>query len=145
MITKKQELKELVLNKELNINEDAKKAITTAEGGRYSYFDYDKKTIQKIAEKRVASLKTYDIRPIIQALFPDYLIGSGLFDAFLMFEIKNGVRIDPPKFYYYNLFSYLNNNKEKKFNKLLNEIEDLFKKNNIAYHESWEELFKENQ
>lgn len=141
---KKQKLTEaLILNKKLEIDEEAKKIIITAEGGRYLYFDYTKEKIQEIALKNLDDIKRKDANILVQALFPKYLICDGLFDNFLMFEIKNNKRVDPPKYCYYDLTSYLNNNKELKFNYLAFEIIDLFKANNIQYNEQWNKLLKE--
>lgn len=138
----KNELKELVLNKELIIDESQKKIITTAEGGRYKYFDFTKEKITEIAAKSFIDLTVQDIFYVVQALFPEYLICSGLFDCFIIFEIKDDKRIDHPKYYFRSLDSYLNNNDELKFNFLAKEIVDLFKKNNIPYHEKWNAIVK---
>ena len=99
---------QLTLNKTLVINENAKQIITTAEKGRYSYFDYSKETIQDIASKHPNELTQKTAFTIVQALFPEFLICSGLFDAFLMFEIKDNKRSDPPKFCYDHIHCYLN-------------------------------------
>lgn len=143
---KKQKLTEaLFLNKKLEMDEEAKRIITTAEGGRYSYFDYTKEKIQEIALKNLDDIKRIDANILVQALFPKYLICGGLFDNFLMFEIKNNRRADPPKYCYYDLTSYLNNNNEVKFNYLASEIIDLFKVNDIQYNEQWNKLLKEEE
>lgn len=137
-------LEKLTLNKELNINNQLKEVIITAEKGRYSYFDFNKDVIEKIAQKSLAKddLKVTDCFYLVQALFPQYLVCSGLFDCFLLFEIKNNYRVDPPIYYYHNLSAYLNNNENCKYNRLVDEIIDLFKKNNIKYHEDWDKYLK---
>lgn len=132
----------LILNKKLEINEEAKNIITNA---RYSYFDYTKEKIQEIANKNLEDLKHKDACVLVQALFPNYLICGGLFDAFLMFEIEDNKRVDPPKYCYSNLTSYLDNNKKLKFNHLASEIIDLFETNNIQYNEEWHKLIKEEE
>ena len=137
----KKELKELVLNKELIINESHKKTICSAEGGRYYYFDFTKEKISEIAQKNFSELEMEDGFYLVQALFPEYLICSGLFDCFVIFEIQNGVRQDPPKYFFRDLISYLNNHTN--FNLLCDEIIDLFKKNNIPYHYGWDVFSKE--
>ena len=133
---------ELKLNKDLTINEEFKKIITEADNGRYSYFDFTKEKIQEIALKDLNDLKYDDAVTLVQALYPQYLICSGLIDCFLMFEIKKGVRVDPPKYYYCDLRSYLNNDKKTKFNHLATEIIDLFKNNNIDYNQDWHQLLQ---
>jgi hypothetical protein len=136
---------ELKLNKDLTINEEYKKVITEADSGRYSYFDFTKEKLQEIALKDLKDLKYNDAATLVQALYPQYLICSGLFDCFLMFEIKKGVRVDPPKYYYGDLQSYLNNDKKTKFNYLAAEIIDLFKNNNIEYNQDWHKLLPNNE
>lgn len=133
----------LNLNKSLEINEEYKKIITSAEKGRYSYFDYDRESVQAVAKKNIKDVKQVDCFILVQALFPEYLICSGLIDCFLMFEIKNNYRVDPPKYYYSTLGSFLNNNKEVQANFLIDEIMDLFDKNNIECDNSWREYHKD--
>lgn len=137
-------LEELILNKELSMDHKLKEVITTAENGRYSYFDFDKESIEKIAQKSLAKgdLNITDCFHLVQALFPQYLVCSGLFDCFLLFKIKNNHRVDPPIYYYSDLSAYLNNDKNCKYNHLVDEIIDLFKKNNIKYHEDWDNYLK---
>lgn len=135
-------LEKLVLNKNLLVNKEDKKVIINAEGGRYGYFDFSKETIQEIANKELKEVKFNEWNSIIQALFPKHLICSGLFDCFLMFNIKNDKRVDPPKYYYRNLSSYLNNDEKSQLNKLNLEIKDLFIKNNIKWDNSWNNFFE---
>jgi len=134
--------KELKLNKDLTIKEEYKKVITEAERRSYSYFDYTKEKIQEIASKDLTELKVKDGFYLVQALYPQYLVCSGLIDNFLIFEIKKGMRVDPPKYYYRNITSYLNNDDKNKFNYLAAEIVDLFKVNNIEYNKLWDVLIR---
>lgn len=136
---KKIKLTKLELNKSLIIDEKAKTKITSAERGRYSYFDYDKEIIQSIALKKITDVKVDDAHRIAQVLFPSYLICSGLFDSFLMFEIEDGKRKDPPQYWYSHFGSYLNNDNDACCNRLIDEVLDLFKVNNIEFDKSWEE------
>ena len=133
----KEKLKPLELNKSLVMNEEYKKVITSAEKGRYSYYDYSKEIIQEIANKDFEQLYCADARPIVQALFPKYLITSGLWDNFLMFEIVDNERANSPKYCYLDACSYLDNDDKARCNLLLEEIIDLFNKNDITPHESW--------
>lgn len=111
------------------LNEDQKKAII---GNRYSYYDYDEQTIKDIAKKDVRELTFKDGSTLVQAMFPDNLICSGLFDNFLIFECHDGERCDPPK----KAFSNIDDKK------LLKDIIQFFKDNNIEYHETWNKLSK---
>ena len=141
---KKSTTKEIQLNYDLTIDEETKKIITSAEGGRYSYFDYSKKIIKEIVSKDVKEIKWHDVAIIVQALFSKYLICSGIIDCFLMFEIKNNKRSDPPKYCYRNVASYLNNDDKAKVNYLGEEIKKLLAINEIECHPSWEECLCNN-
>lgn len=142
MKEEKKQLKELVLNKSLVVDEQAKGIITTAENGRYSYYDYNKEIVEKIAHKNTDDMTWEDFAILAQALFPKHLICSGLFDCFLMFNIENNKRVDLPEFYYGHAGSFLNNNEELKYNNLFLEIMDLFEKNDIVPDDSWITLKK---
>ena len=128
-------------NKDLSIDfSEWKKNI---ESKRYSYYDFNKEIVEKIAKiNDIEGVSNGDIRILVQALFPQYLECSGLFDSFLLFAVVDGVRIDPPKYFFGNLKSYLNNDKEAKVNRLSDEIKDLFERNNIEYSEMWKEFFE---
>lgn len=130
-------LSELRLNKNLIVDKESKLKIITAENGRYSYFDYTREKIEEIASKDIKEIKIRDVNPLVQALFPNNLICSGLFHPFIIFEIKDKKRVDPPTYYYGSMNSYLNCNDELKFNRLIDEIVDLFTKNEIKCHQSW--------
>ena len=137
----KTKLEALTLNKDLQLNKKYKDIIISAENGRYSYFDYSKDVIQNIANNNLSDIDWEDCAYLLQALFPQYLICSGLFDSFLMFEIENGKRSDPPKYFYKDLQSFLNNGEGKtQYNYLGNEIIDLFKANGIRYNSEWDKL-----
>ena len=131
------------LNKNLEMNKDFKENIISAENGRYTYYDYDLQTIKDIAKVDPHNELTYNnVATLVQVLFPEYLVCSGLFDSFIMFKVKNGRRSDSPKYCYRSLDSYLNNNNDKKDNLLIEEIVDLFKQNNIDYNKIWDEALE---
>ncbi len=131
------------LNKNLEMNKDFKENIISAENGRYIYYDYDLQTIKDIAKVDPQNELTYNnVATLVQVLFPEYLVCSGLFDNFIMFKVKNGRREDSPKYCYRSLDSYLNNNNDKKDNLLIEEIVDLFKQNNIDYNKIWDEALE---
>lgn len=98
-----------------------------------------------IALKNIYDIEIVEAFSIVQALFPNYLVCSGLFDSFLLFEIKDGRRIDPPKYFYNHFASYLNDDKVAKCNKLIDEIMDLFEQNNITCDKSWYEYYEKTQ
>lgn len=65
--------------------------------GRYTYYDFTEKGIERIAKINVKDVSSNDWRRLIQMLYPTNMIGSGLFQPILIFRIgKNGNRIDPP-------------------------------------------------
>lgn len=65
--------------------------------GRYTYYDFTEKGIERIAKINVKDVSSNDWKRLIQMLYPTNMIGSGLFQPILIFRIgKNGNRIDPP-------------------------------------------------
>ncbi|MEG2274665.1 MAG: hypothetical protein RSC44_04960 [Clostridia bacterium] len=128
-------------NKDLSIDfSEWKKNI---ESKRYFYYDFNKEIVERIAKiNDIKEVPNKDIRVLVQALFPQYLECNGLFDPFLLFAVVDGVRIDPPRYFFGSLKAYLNNDKEAKVNRLSDEIKDLFEKNNIEYSEMWKEFFE---
>lgn len=139
---KKEKTQAIKLNKDLSIDfSEYKRKITTAENGRYSYFDFSKEAVSEIASKEIDNVSVPELRMLAQALFPEYLQCSGLFDGFLFFEIRSNKRVDPPKYYYCFLSSYLNNDNKAKVNRLSEEVKDLFEQNGISYSESWKQFF----
>lgn len=96
------------LNKDLSVDYTEWKKNITSKG--YSYYDFSREEVERIAKKNVKEVSGTEIRTLVQALFPQYLQCSGLFDGFLFFEVNNGVRIDPPKYCYATCNSYLDNN-----------------------------------
>ena len=110
---------------------------------RYSYFHFSKEVIQEIAHKKLEDVKWSDAAILVQALFPNNLICSGLIDCFLIFECFNGVRQDPPKYCYYNLSKRVNNCKNKDQLLLIEAIITLFEKNGIEADKSWYEYLTE--
>lgn len=82
----------------LNYSKENKLAITEAENRRgYTYYEFTEESVRAIATKAVAFVEEREWRSLLQMLYPDKLICSGLFEAFLVFEIKNGRRKDPPQ------------------------------------------------
>lgn len=124
-------------NKDLTPRLFPKQKITTAEGGRYTYYDYDKEIVEKIALTNVFSSEDADLTKLtytlVQTLYPDYLICSGLFDSFCLFEVAHGKRVDPPV----EAHARMDSNKGY----LILQVKDLFDKNNLPYSDDWATLF----
>lgn len=129
------------LNKDLSVDYTEWKKNITSKG--YSYYDFSREEVERIAKKNVKEVSTTEIRTLAQALFPQYLQCSGLFDGFLFFEVIDGVRVDPPKYCYEMCNSYLNNDGKAKVNRLIEEIEDLFEQNEIDCSEDWKNYFRQ--
>lgn len=139
MNKKKIKTERILLNKNLDFDYEAIKANITKR--RYGYYDFSKEKVEEIASKKVEEVGN-DVRVLVQALFPQYLQCSGLFDGFVLFNVVDGVRIDPPVYYYRSCSSYLNNDDKAKVNRLADEIKDLFESNGIQYSEGWKEYFE---
>ncbi len=132
------EIKKLKVSYDLEVKEENKKHV---EAKRYSYCDFSKSQIEKLAQTNTKELN--DIRLVnraVQALFPDKMIAGGLFDSFLVFEIEDGERTGEPIYFFRTLASRVNNSKNREF--LIEMLIDLFKENKIEYHKSWDEVFE---
>ena len=82
----------------LNFNEKDKALIVEAENRRgYVYYEFTEEKIRDVAAKPVQSIEYEDWCCLLQMLYPRGLISSGLFEPFLVFEIVNSRRKDPPK------------------------------------------------
>lgn len=133
--------KKIVTNKDLSVDYTEWKNNITSK--RYSYYDFSREEVERIAKKNVQEVSNDEIRTLVQALFPQYLQCSGLFDGFLFFDVIDGERVDPPKYFYGTCNSYLNNDDKAKVNRLIEEIEDLFEQNEIDCSEDWKKYFRQ--
>lgn len=78
----------------LNYKEEDKKII---ESGKYRYYDFTEEIIRQIISKNISEVTNEEWRILLQMIYPKNMIGSGLFQPILIFEIKkNGERKDPP-------------------------------------------------
>lgn len=104
--------------------------------GRYTYYDFTEKGIERIAKINVREVSSNDWRRLIQMVYPTNMIGSGLFQPILIFRIgKNGKRIDPPIEAYDSL-----DDMQKGTCLLFKIIEHIEKNSNIEIDYSWYEL-----
>ena len=106
--------------------------------GRYAYYDFTEKEIEKIIKKDVKKVSNNEWKSLIQMLYPTNMIGSGLFQPILIFRIgRNGKRIDPPiesynglddirndDFLLARIIKHIENNSQLKINKSWYELED---------------------
>ena len=114
----------------LNYREEDKKRI---EKVRYRYYDFTEKIIKEIVNKKINDVTNEEWRILLQMLYPKCMIGSGLFQAILIFGInKDGKRIDPPKEAYDGMGELKNN--DCLLFKVMNYIEN---NSNLKIDESW--------
>lgn len=78
----------------LDYKEEDKKII---ESGKYRYYDFTEEIIRQIISKHISKVTNEEWRILLQMIYPKNMIGSGLFQPILIFEIKkNGERKDLP-------------------------------------------------
>lgn len=118
----------------MNYKEEDKKYIESS--GRYTYYDFTEREIERVVKTNVKKVQNDDWRMLIQMLYPSNMIGSGLFQPILIFRIgKNGNRIDPP------IEAYNGLDDVKKSTCLLFRIIDYIEKNSdLKIDDSWYEL-----
>lgn len=124
------------------INEEFKKKIETAENNRgYVYYDFSPEMVERVIATPLENVTNGELRGLIQMIYPDKLICSGLIDSVLIFEIVKGARKDPPLYYYSDMCSPSECKKikgEVLFIKILNYIRE--KKPNAEFDKSWIDL-----
>lgn len=78
----------------MNYKEEDKKLIESA---NCRYYEFTDKIIENIVSKEMNQVDNEEWRTLIQMLYPQNMIGSGLFQPILIFKIsKKGKRVDPP-------------------------------------------------
>ena len=80
----------------LNYIEADKKRIEEEKNHNYHYYEFTEEKILNIISKSPRDLNTDEWFCLIQMIYPKNLIASGLFQPILIFEIKDGYRVDPP-------------------------------------------------
>lgn len=121
----------------LNYSEENKRTITEAENRRgYTYYEFTEAKVRIIATKAAAFVEDYEWRSLLQMLYPAKLICSGLFEAFLVFEIKDGRRKDPPQEHWGDLVTPGSDGV------LLERFIDAISEHGIKVEESWHTVVK---
>ena len=101
---------------------------------RYTYFNFSRKMCERLAKMSPNDIKNIELRGLIQMLYPDKLIASGLFQNVLIFDIKNNKRVDPPLEAYNDMTHGENEEGLTLFERIVN----VLKKEGITeYHEHW--------
>ena len=119
----------------LNFDPKDKEIIVQAENNRgYTYYEFTEDKVKAIAAKPVREIEYDEWCCLLQMLYPTGLICSGLFDPFLVFEIVNGKRKDPPK------ESWPSLNKEGSSGILLERFAKELTDHGIEMHDTWHEL-----
>ena len=117
----------------LNFNEQDKALITEAENKRgYTYYEFTEEKIREIAAKPAQTIEYKEWCCLVQMLYPRGLICSGLFDPFLVFDIVDGKRKDPPRWHWGDLQSPGGDGSI-----LLGRIIRALAEHGIEVHESW--------
>ncbi len=118
----------------INFSEKDKTMICEADRRGYSYYEFTKESVKAIAVKEIRNVEDHEWRSLLQMLYPDKLICSGLFEPFLVFEIQNGCRKDPPKEHWRNLTAPGSDGV------LLERFISALAEHGIEAHESWLKL-----
>jgi len=116
---------------ELNFKQENKAHIEGEKNHSYSYYDFTEKSVREIANKDAHDVTGREWCSLVQMLYPENLISSGLFDAFLIFDIVKQKRKDPPKEHFYSLTDKENNGI------LLEHIISVIEEHGITVHKSW--------
>lgn len=87
----------------LNFKVEDKMLIEGEKNHHYKYFEFTEVKIKDIIKKNINDVSKDEWFYLIQMLYPKNLIASGLFQPILIFEIKDGYRVDPPIKAYDNL------------------------------------------
>lgn len=104
--------------------------IKLIESANCHYYKFTKQIVEEIVNKNITDVSNEEWRTLLQMIYPKNMIGSGLFQPILIFEIsKNGKRIDPP------IEAYDGINKAL-LSKIINHIE---KNSNLKIENSWYE------
>lgn len=87
----------------LNYSEKNAEKISNA---GYNYYKFTEESIREMASKPIQDLNTTQLYSLVQMLYPDKLICSGLFENVLIFKVSaKGRRIDPPVEHWMDLTS----------------------------------------
>ena len=114
---------------------------------RYRYYDFTEEIIKQIISKNISEVTNEEWRILLQMIYPKNMIGSGLFQPILIFEIKkNGKRKDPP-IEAYNRIDDLKRDLKKADCLLFRIMNHIEKNSNLKINDSWytakEKILKE--
>ena len=73
------------------------------ENAGFRYYDFCPEKFEKILRGDAQEATDEELRSLIQTLYPDKAVCSGLFDAVLLLDIENGKRKENPSEAYKNL------------------------------------------
>lgn len=117
----------------LTFKEENKKIIVEEKLHDYNYYEYTPDMILAIVKKNPEEVENDEWRTLIQMLYPDSLICSGLFQPLLLFHIKNGLRVDPPYLAFNNITEYNKKIKSSLFEKICDFLTD----NGVELNDTW--------
>ena len=119
----------------LSFDQKDKELIVQAENNRgYTYYEFTVEKTKDIAAKPVREVDYNEWCSLLQMLYPNRLICSGIFDPFLVFEIVDGKRKDPPKEYWPSI------NREGSSGVLIERFISALAEHGIKPHDSWYEV-----
>ena len=118
---------------DINYSAINKALVCGADNRGYVYYEYTEESVRRIAAKEVSTVSDREWRSLLQMLYPDCLICSGLFEPFLVFEITNGRRKDPPQEHWDSLVAPGSDGI------LLERFIAVLREHGIKVHESWYE------
>jgi hypothetical protein len=117
-----------------DFNQEDKARIEGEKHHNYTYYEFTEQSIRAISAKHVKDVESREWYTLVQMLYPENLICSGLFDSFLVFDIINQKRKDPPKEAYADLVT------AGKKSMLLERIIATLNEGGIEPHESWKSV-----
>ena len=120
---------------DLHFKQEDKERIVQAENNRgYNYYEFTPEKIKAIAAKPVREVEYDEWCCFVQLLYPAGLICSGLFEPFLVFEIVDGKRKDPPNEHWPSL------NRAGSDGVLIERFIGVLAAHGIKAHDTWYEL-----
>lgn len=99
----------------------------------YTYYHFSEEYIKSIISKDIQEVDNKEWRTLVQMLYPDKMIASGLFQPILIFNVDNkGIRKDPPIEAYNSV------------NEIIPKVALFIKKNSdLEFHSTWIKYIEE--
>ena len=95
-----------------------------------TYYEFNQEKVSEALIKDIGTVEDSQLRMLIQLLYPNKLIASGLFQPLLIFNVDDGKRQDPPLEAYNNMIPLVP--------KILKAAKEVY--GNLAIHDSWKKI-----